>query len=167
MIKLSKSISVYSYLLAGSLALTSCSSTSVNQSDYNQAISNVRIGMTKQEFLQLFPGSVPRGAKSTSNGTVEIYEVMTRIYEVGFYRDMNARLTWFYFQNNKLVEYSEPGGARNSANDAANAAAAAMIMSRPNTVVQPTYVPIQPTRKPQPVMTNCHAYGNNVSCMSQ
>ena len=167
MIKLSKSLTFVSYVFVLSSLLTSCSSTSVNQSDYNQAISSVRIGMTKQEFLQLFPGSVPRGAKSTSNGTVEIYEVMTRIYEVGFYRDMNARLTWFYFQNNKLVEYNEPAGARNSANDAANAAAAAMIMSRPNTVVQPTYVPIQPTRKPPPVMTNCQAYGNNVSCMSQ
>lgn len=95
--------------LLGVATLTGCSSTSVGEGEYNQSAASVSVGMSKQEFLKLFPTAVPRGAKAYPKGTVEVLEVMKRKYDVGLYRDMDASLTWFYFYNGMLVQYGAPG----------------------------------------------------------
>jgi hypothetical protein len=95
--------------LALATPLLGCSSTSVSESEYNQGAASVAIGMSKADFLRLFPTSVPRGAKAYPRGTVEVFEVMKRKYDVGFYRDMDATLTWYYFYNGQLVQYGAPG----------------------------------------------------------
>jgi hypothetical protein len=90
-------------------ALQGCGSTTVGETEYNQGVAQASIGMTKSEFLKLFPTSVPRGAKAYPKGTVEVLEVQKRIYECCLARDMNAAPNWFYFYNGQLVQYGAPG----------------------------------------------------------
>jgi hypothetical protein len=95
-------------MLIVAVLLYGCGSTTVGESEYNQGAARVSIGMTKAEFLGLFPTSVPRGAKAYPKGTVEVLEVQKRIYECCLARDMNATPIWFYFYNGQLVQFGSP-----------------------------------------------------------
>jgi hypothetical protein len=74
--------------------------------------------MSKQSFIQLFPSATPRGAKLYPGGSVEVFEQVVSDYRFAPSNDpsytrnvmtgVESRVTWFYFYNNKLVQYGLP-----------------------------------------------------------
>ena len=74
-------ISRYSVLVVLlALLLIGCASTGLNKSDYHNRLEKVKLGMTKDEFKQIFPESIPRGAKQYPKGSVEVLEVSYEYY---------------------------------------------------------------------------------------
>lgn len=70
--------SVILVLLA--LLLMGCVSTGLNRSDYHSRLEKIELGMTKSDFKQIFPESIPRGAKQYPKGSVEVLEVSHEYY---------------------------------------------------------------------------------------
>ncbi|MBO9484502.1 MULTISPECIES: hypothetical protein [Gammaproteobacteria] len=72
--------------------------------------------MSKKEFASLFPEVKPRGAKRYPGGTVEVLELLVDEYSFipsGHKKrnpltGMESTVTWFYFYNNKLIQYGQP-----------------------------------------------------------
>ncbi len=98
------------------LFFSGCQSTGVSKSDYNAGIRRINIGMSKGEFLNIFPSALPRGAKKYRNGTVEVLEVNYEYYSFAptgnlnrnFWTGMEGHPQWFYFVKNRLVQYGDP-----------------------------------------------------------
>ena len=100
------------------MALAGCASgNGVSRRDYQEGLKDVSIGMTKREFLDVFPSAEPRGAKKYSTGVVEVLEVNVEQYSFFPTNKANYRsgLTgiegqprWFYFVKNELIQYGEP-----------------------------------------------------------
>lgn len=72
--------------------------------------------MTKSQFYSLFPEAVPRGAKNYPTGVVEGLEVNVAHYSFtptgnpnyNVITGMEGQPKWFYFFNNRLVQYGNP-----------------------------------------------------------
>ena len=100
------------------MGLAGCQSSGINAKQYNNSLAQVQLGMTKQEFVQLFPSATPRGAKAYPGGSVEVLEQIVAdyrfapSYDPSYARNtmtgVESRTTWFYFYNNKLVQYGLP-----------------------------------------------------------
>ena len=90
--------------------MVSCVSRGIDREDYyNRLGKRIELGMTKSEFKQIFPESIPRGAKQYPKGSVEVLQVTYKYYDWGFGKGMQARPQWFYFYDGKLLQYGEPG----------------------------------------------------------
>lgn len=98
------------------LFIIGCASTGLNRDDYNNKLLQVNLGMPKSEFRKIFPESIPRGAKQYSNGAVEVLEVLYAYYSFmptgnrnrNELTGMESQSQWFYFYNNRLVQYGNP-----------------------------------------------------------
>ncbi len=84
----------------------STSYTPIN-SQYQQQLDNIKIGMSKAEVRQLIPNLVTRGQTSVGGQTVEALELQHNYWAGVGGRLINDRL-WFYFQNEKLVKWGQP-----------------------------------------------------------
>jgi hypothetical protein len=96
-------------------SLFGCASVGMKKSDYFSRLGSVELGISKSEFRNLFPESIPRGAKMYLNGTVEVLEVAYQAYSflpTGRERNeltgMEAQRQWFYFYNGKLIQFGNP-----------------------------------------------------------
>ena len=97
--------------------LVGCASTGLNKSDYHNRLGRIELGMTKSDFKQIFPESIPRGAKRYTKGSVEVLEVSYEYYSFfptgnrnrNEWTGMEGQPQWFYFYNGKLLQYGNPG----------------------------------------------------------
>ena len=93
-----------------------CASTGLNKTDYYNRLGKIELGMSKSEFKQIFPESIPRGAKQYPKGTVEVLEVSYEYYSFFPTGNRNrhewtgreGQPQWFYFYNGKLIQYGNP-----------------------------------------------------------
>jgi hypothetical protein len=100
------------------VCLSACSTPGVSKKDYATATAKIHMGMSKPDFVALFPSAQPRGAKMYPNGTVEVYEQIISDYSFAGSGDptvrrnewtgVESKVTWFYFYNDKLVQYGLP-----------------------------------------------------------
>lgn len=98
------------------LVFSGCA-TGLSKKDYYQSLRNVQLGMSKSQFVQLFPDSLPRGAKKYPNGTVEVMEITFGEYSFfpsgknasrNEWTGVESQVQWFYFYNDKLIQYGNP-----------------------------------------------------------
>lgn len=99
-------------------ALSACAGSGMSRREYSQAAAQIELGMTKREFVALFPDAEPRGARQYPNGAVEVFEQVVSEYrfapsgDPSFDRNRmtgtESRLTWFYFYEGRLVQYGTP-----------------------------------------------------------
>ena len=95
---------------------SACSTTGLSKSDYQNRLSNIRLGMTKSDFMNVFPESSPRGAKYYTTGTVEVMEISYEYYSFmptgnknrNEFSGMEGQPQWFYFFDGKLMQYGNP-----------------------------------------------------------
>lgn len=108
-------VSIIFFLL---FVLTGCESVGLNKADYYDRLGRIELGMPKSDFKQIFPESIPKGARQYRSGTVEVLEVAYQYYAFipsgGTNRNeltgMEGQPQWFYFYNNALLHYGNPGG---------------------------------------------------------
>lgn len=99
------------------LYVSGCASVGIDKDVYYNKLSHVELGMTKPEFKQIFPNSIPRGAKKYPNGTVTVLQVSYAYYSFfptgnrnrNEWTGMEGQAQWFYFYNGRLVQYGYPG----------------------------------------------------------
>jgi hypothetical protein len=99
-------------------ALAGCAGAGMSRRDFAQAAAQIELGMSKGEFVRLFPEAQPRGARRYPNGAVEVFELVVSEYrfapsgDPSFDRNRmtgtESRLTWFYFYGGELVQYGTP-----------------------------------------------------------
>ena len=104
-------------VLVSFLGLLACTpAVSVPQADYQSTVATINLGISKQEFLKLFPKAEARGAKSFPKGSVEVLEVTVYRYHFGPTSEPEwnsvpggqVKKVWFYFYNDKLVQFGNP-----------------------------------------------------------
>ncbi len=106
----------YKLLILCGLLVTGCASTGLPRNEYFSRLGKVELGMSKSEFKQVFPESIPRGAKQYPKGTVEVLEVSYEYYSFAPTGNRNrnpwtgteGQPQWFYFYNGQLVQYGDP-----------------------------------------------------------
>ena len=104
------------FYIATILIIIGCTSTGLPQKTYYQKLSTIKLGMSKSKFRNIFPTSIPRGAKKYKKGSVEVLEVSYEYYSFmptgnrnrNGLTGMEGQPQWFYFYNNKLVQYGNP-----------------------------------------------------------
>lgn len=73
-------------------------------------LEDVEVGMTKDEFQRALPKAYRKGQKLIGGMTVEAYEVkdsqLVGVLYVWFPED---EYLWFYFYNDRLVKWGQPG----------------------------------------------------------
>lgn len=100
------------------LLIVGCASPGMAKKDYDEKVSRVRLGMSRDEYLSIFPEAEQRGMKKYENGSVEALEVRWRYY--AFFPTGNpyrnewtgneGKPVWFYFYNGELIQYGDPNG---------------------------------------------------------
>jgi len=99
------------------LTLSGCSSQGIARKDFYTKSRSVSIGMTKDQLYDLFPNAIPRGARQYHGGVVEVLEVGVSEYHFmptaqstsrNEWTGMESHPQWFYFYNNRLVQYGKP-----------------------------------------------------------
>lgn len=99
------------------IGINGCAShNALNKDDYDQRSRTIKIDMSKNDFIAVFPEATPRGAKKYSNGIMEVLEVGFGVYS--FVPSGNRKRNglsgieeepqWFYFYDDKLVQYGNP-----------------------------------------------------------
>ncbi len=104
------------YTIAISIIISGCAATGLNQGDYYSRLGLVELGITKSEFREIFPESIPRGAKRYPSGVVEVLEVSYEYYSFiptgnknrNEMTGMEGQPQWFYFINDQLLQYGNP-----------------------------------------------------------
>ena len=107
---------VLGFLVLVGFFVSGCASPGLNKKDYYDRLERTELGMTKSEFKQIFPESIPRGAKQYSKGSVEVLEVAYAYYSFlptgnrnrNKWTGMEGQSQWFYFYNGKLLQYGNP-----------------------------------------------------------
>jgi hypothetical protein len=102
------------------LTLVLVSSCAVTEFDldrevYERQIKQVRLGMSFDEFQNLFPQRISRGAIKSNVGTIAAYEVAYAYYSfaaTGAERRNTITgtervVTWFFFANDRLIKTGE------------------------------------------------------------
>ena len=105
------------FLIAGLGLVGSCA---VNEFDlkrevYERQIKQVRLGMSFDEFQNLFPQRISRGANKGDFGTLAAYEVAYAYYSFAAtgverrntFTGTERVVTWFFFLNDRLVKTGE------------------------------------------------------------
>ena len=93
------------------------SSCAVNEFDlerevYERQIKQVRLGMSFDEFQNLFPQRISRGADKSGVGTLTAYEVAYAYYSFAAtgverrntFTGTERVVTWFFFLNDRLIK---------------------------------------------------------------
>lgn len=104
-----------SILIVASLGLFS--GCAVNEFDlerevYERQIKQVRLGMSFDEFQNLFPQRISRGADKGDFGTLAAYEVAYAYYSFAAtgverrntFTGTERVITWFFFLNDRLIK---------------------------------------------------------------
>lgn len=102
--------------LVSVLMIIGCTNVGMSKKQFNKKMQNIEVGMSKEAFLKILPKAEPRGAKAYSKGTVEVLAVAVSEYH--FYptgegvrnpvTGNESRAKWFYFFQNKLIQYGNP-----------------------------------------------------------
>jgi len=105
----------FSILIIASLGLFSA--CAVNEFDlerevYERQIKQVRLGMSFDEFQNLFPQRISRGAKKGDFGTLAAYEVAYAYYSFAAtgvqrrntFTGTERVVTWFFFLDDRLIK---------------------------------------------------------------
>ncbi len=103
-------------LLLFVIFVTGCTNQVMSQKSYNNKLRQIKLGIDKHTFYQVFPSAIPRGAKSYSNGIVEVLEANVKSYSFfpsgNPHRDeltgIETSSIWFYFLNDALIQYGKP-----------------------------------------------------------
>ena len=106
---------VFSILIIASLGLFSA--CAVNEFDlerevYERQIKQVRLGMSFDEFQNLFPQRISRGANKGDFGTLAAYEVAYAYYSFAAtgverrntFTGTERVVTWFFFLDDRLIK---------------------------------------------------------------
>lgn len=99
------------------LGFAGCSSrNAMSPNAYQSNLNRIELGMSKTQFLQVFPQATKRGAKRYPSGVIEVFEVTTE--EHHFFPSGNPNRNelsgmeydkqWFYFNRNQLMQYGTP-----------------------------------------------------------
>ena len=70
-------VSIIFFLL---FVLTGCESVGLIKADYYDRLGRIELGMPKSHFKQIFPESIPKGARHYRSGAVEVLEVGYQYY---------------------------------------------------------------------------------------
>jgi len=98
-------------------ALVGCTpAVSYPQEEYRTKMATIGSGISKEEFIKLFPKAEARGAKSYPEGNVDVLEVVVYRYHFGPTAEPEwfsvpggqVKKMWFYFFRNTLVQYGQP-----------------------------------------------------------
>ena len=104
-------------ILAAMLGLLGCTpAESVPLAEYQTTVASIKLGISKQDFLKVFPRAEARGAKSMPKGNVELLEVTVYRYHFGPTSEPEwnsvpggqVKKVWFYFYNGLLVQFGNP-----------------------------------------------------------
>ena len=97
--------------------VSSCAETEfdLEREVYERQIKQVRLGMSFDEFQNLFPQRISRGAIKSDVGTIAAYEVAYAYYSfaaTGVERRNTITgtervVTWFFFANDRLIKTGE------------------------------------------------------------
>jgi hypothetical protein len=97
--------------------VSSCAVTEfdLDREVYERQIKQVRLGMSFDEFQNLFPQRISRGAIKSDVGTIAAYEVAYAYYSfaaTGVERRNTITgtervVTWFFFANDRLIKTGE------------------------------------------------------------
>jgi hypothetical protein len=102
--------------VSAALIVGGCASTGLPKKEYHNRLGKIELGMSKSEFKEIFPESIPRGAKKYPKGTVEVMEVSYEYYSFfptgnrnrNELTGMEGQPQWFYFYNGALLQYGNP-----------------------------------------------------------
>lgn len=89
----------------------------MSRSSYEEKVKHVSIGMSKPDFLKVFPDATVRGAKTGASGAIEIMEVDVSMYSYfptgsgkrNILTGTDADPHWFQFQQGKLTQFGRAG----------------------------------------------------------
>lgn len=98
------------------MVFTGCASRGIAKDEYFSRIRRVELAMTKNQFYEVFPEAIPRGAKKYPKGTVEVLEVSYAYYSFmptgnpnrNALTGMEGQPQWFYFYQDQLIQYGHP-----------------------------------------------------------
>jgi hypothetical protein len=104
--------------LSSLLLISGCVPTAfdIDKAVFESQIAKVAPGMSFKAFQDLFPQRISRGGRTTKTGMITAFEVAYDYYS--FYGTGNERrntftgiervVTWFFFQDGRLIKYGEP-----------------------------------------------------------
>ena len=108
-------LKVFFVLTLGLVSSCAVTEFDLDQEVYERQIKQVRLGMSFDEFQNLFPQRISRGAIKSDVGTIAGYEVAYAYYSfaaTGVERRNTITgtervVTWFFFANDRLIKTGE------------------------------------------------------------
>ena len=110
-----KILKVFFALTLGFVSPCAVTEFDLEREVYERQIKQVRLGMSFDEFQNLFPQRISRGAIKSDVGTIAAYEVAYAYYSfaaTGVERRNTITgtervVTWFFFANDRLIKTGE------------------------------------------------------------
>ena len=108
-------LKVFFVLTLGLVSSCAVTEFDLDREVYERQIKQVRLGMSFDEFQNLFPQRISRGAIKSDVGTIAAYEVAYAYYSfaaTGVERRNTVTgtervVTWFFFANDRLIKTGE------------------------------------------------------------
>jgi hypothetical protein len=108
-------LKVFFVLTLGLVSSCAVTEFDLDREVYERQIKQVRLGMSFDEFQNLFPQRISRGAIKSNVGTIAAYEVAYAYYSfaaTGVERRNTITgtervVTWFFFANDRLIKTGE------------------------------------------------------------
>ena len=108
-------LKVFFVLTLGLVSSCAVTEFDLDREVYERQIKQVRLGMSFDEFQNLFPQRISRGAIKSDLGTIAAYEVAYAYYSfaaTGVERRNTMTgtervVTWFFFANDRLIKTGE------------------------------------------------------------
>jgi hypothetical protein len=108
-------LKVFFVLTLGLVSSCAVTEFDLDREVYERQIKQVRLGMSFDEFQNLFPQRISRGAIKSDAGTIAAYEVAYAYYSfaaTGVERRNTMTgtervVTWFFFANDRLIKTGE------------------------------------------------------------
>ena len=108
-------LKVFFVLTLGLVSSCAVTEFDLDREVYERQIKQVRLGMSFDEFQNLFPQRISRGAIKSDLGTIAAYEVAYAYYSfaaTGVERRNTITgtervVTWFFFANDRLIKTGE------------------------------------------------------------
>ena len=108
-------LKVFFVLTLGLVSSCAVTEFDLDREVYERQIKQVRLGMSFDEFQNLFPQRISRGAIKRDVGTIAAYEVAYAYYSfaaTGVERRNTITgtervVTWFFFANDRLIKTGE------------------------------------------------------------
>jgi hypothetical protein len=108
-------LKVFFVLTLGLVSSCAVTEFDLDREVYERQIKQVRLGLSFDEFQNLFPQRISRGAIKSDVGTIAAYEVAYAYYSfaaTGVERRNTITgtervVTWFFFANDRLIKTGE------------------------------------------------------------